>query len=560
MQLTPVLKGAAAAAFALALFACGGGGGSSSGSATGTTAGFGTGTVTGFGSIVVDGIHYDDKSASVSIDTDASAPDASAAGVAVEVKLGQRVEVEFSGDESSSVASHVRISAAVVGSVTAITPDLVVAGQTIKVNTDASAGPVTVFEGVASQAAIQVGDRLEVHGLPAVVSGQVVVQATRIELRPAQEAWVRVAGSVSALAADGGSFTLGGLTVNVAAATRLLPTGATLANGESVVVWSNTAVSGNAMTAALIRVKRHPVTSTQDTRLSGAITGCTAPCAASFKVDGLTIDASTARFDNGSATDLANDKWVDVRGSIDGTTGVVTATRVVFRRAPTDRVAVSLKGAITDYVDATNFKVRGVPVSTDASTVIGSTCPAPLADGTLVSINGSISGASVLAGRIDCFTSPDGITVEAKGVVKDVDTTAKTFTLVKPLWSVTGIAWTDATVFDGGALADLKAGTVVEVKGSVSGGVLTATKIEFEEGLPGTPGGVAVLETSGVASAVVLSGTTVTGFQVNGMTFSVTTDTVIRPDAGALVEGARVKVVFKQVGGSNVALWVRVGH
>lgn len=556
MQLTHVLKGAATAVLALTLFACGGGGGSG-GPAGGSAGGYGAGTVTGFGSIVVDGVHYDDAASTVSLDTEASAPDAPAAGASLEVKLGQHVEFEFSGDESHSVATRLRISAAVIGSVTAIAPQLVVAGQVIQVNTDPAAGPVTVFEGVASQAGIQVGDRLEVHGLPVVVAGQVVVQATRIERRPAREAWLRVAGTVAGLAADGSSFHLGGLKVNVAPTTRLVPAGATLADGTAVVVWSSTGAVNDAVTAALVRVRRHPVTVTQDIRLSGAVSGCTAPCAAGFKVDGLAVDASTATFDHGSAADLADGRWVDVRGTIDATTGLVTATRVAFRRMQDDRVVVRLKGAITDFVDAANFKVRGVPVSTDASTVVGAGCPAPLADGTLVSISGSISGASVLAGRIDCFTSPDGITVELKGVVKDVDPAAKTFTLVHLPWGVQRLSYGDATAFEGGTAADLKAGAVVEVKGSVSGGVLAVTKVEFEDGLPGVPGGVKLLETEGVVSGVVLSGGTVSSFQLNGMSFGVTADTVIRPDAGSLVEGVRAKVVFRQLADANVALWVR---
>ena len=149
---------------AVALSACGGGG--SGAAADATSAGVSTGTVTGFGSIIVDGVHYDDKKVVLGVDSPASAPDAAASGSSVEIKLGHHVELTFTGDESNSSASSVTVSAEVVGKVSAITPDIVVAGQTVKVNTDAATGPLTFFEGISSAADIKVGDRLEVHGAP----------------------------------------------------------------------------------------------------------------------------------------------------------------------------------------------------------------------------------------------------------------------------------------------------------------------------------------------------------------------------------------------------------
>jgi hypothetical protein len=100
----------------------------------------------------------------------------------VELKLGQHVEVQHDGQ---LVATQVRVVAEAEGTVSAVdtgagTPT--VAGQAVTVNTDPTPGPVTVFEGYASLAAVHVSDRVEVHCIIRTdSSGKASLQATRIE-------------------------------------------------------------------------------------------------------------------------------------------------------------------------------------------------------------------------------------------------------------------------------------------------------------------------------------------------------------------------------------------
>ncbi|MFZ2649309.1 MAG: DUF5666 domain-containing protein, partial [Burkholderiaceae bacterium] len=535
----------------------GGGGGGSGGGGSGgggtpiaASTGLGVGTVTGFGSIVVDGIRYDDSKARIELDTEAGAPDASSRSIAL--KLGQRVEIEFSGSETNSSASAVRISAEIVGTVTAIAPDLVVAGQIVKINTNSALGPVTVFEGFASAADILVGDRIEVHAIPLAAG---TVQATRIERKPKTSSWLRITGSVTALAANGSSFLLGGLTVNVAAATRIVPTGATLADGQRVVVWTNSAAVANSVTAATIRIKGVPQAGTSEMRLAGAVTDCTPPCEGNFKVAGIGVDATNAEFKNGTKANLSNGKWVELRGSVNPS-GIYVATRVKFRHDDDDENDASLRGAVTDFVSMTNFKVRGVLVTTNGATQIGASCPSPLADTTLVQVKGSFVGLAVLARSITCFSSADGVTLEAKGTIATIDLAAKTFTLGAELAGIT-LQWTDTTEFPlNRTSADLQAGLRVHVKGNVAGSVLTVTRIRFDDDFVRPPG-VALFETEGVASKVTKLAEVVTGLTVNGLAITVNAQTKIVVQGGLLVDGARVEVVFKKEGGANVALLVR---
>jgi hypothetical protein len=540
----------AAAGTALLVAACGGGGGSSTDDAGAT--GLSVGTVTGFGSIIVDGVRYGDRNVRVSIDTETGAPDD---GARAEVKLGQHVELTFTGSESDSSASTVKVSAEIVGKVSAIAPDLVVAGQTVKVNTDPAAGPVTVFEGYASAADITIGDRVEVHGTP---TGAHTVQATRIERKPSADNWLRVAGNITNLAADGSSFQLGGLTVNVTPSTRIVPARATLAEGLRVVVWSTAASVGNSVTASFIRVKHHQGTPIPDARVAGAITECTPVCDASFKVGGISVNASNASFVNGAKADLANGRWVELRGTLDATTNTLVATRVVFRKIDRPHEEVKLRGAITDFVDMSSFKVRGVPVTTDANTTIGASCPSPLANGTLVAIAGSVSGFKVLAKAIECFVSPDGFIVEGKGKVLTLNREAKTFTLDGALFANLTLAWNDTTRFaDGKTAVDLAVGAELEVNGVVSGSVVTVTRIEFEDEMPNPGPGIAVYQTEGIASNVVRSGSALVSFTVNGLDFSVAGTIIVIQHDGPLVDGVKVKVVFKKTDTGNVALLVR---
>lgn len=538
----------AAALLAAALVgACGGGGTSGNDPPTAVS----VGTVTGFGSLIVDGERYDDRAATRSLDTEPGAPD-DRPGV-VELKLGQRVIVLTRGDDRGAGVVRVSVAAEVVGRVSSTSPDLVVAGQVITVNTDPTAGPLTVFDGFTSAADIAVGDRAEVHGVPRVVSGRLVVQATRIERKPSAEAWVRVAGAVSDLASDGSSFRIGGLTVQVDRSTRVVPRAATLANGQRVVVWSTGAQVGNTIDASFIRIRRGEQQDADEFRLAGPVSDCAPPCAGGFTVGGVAVDASRAQFRNGTAADLANGRWVFIRGSQSADGSAVTATRVILGRTP-GQAEVTLRGAVTDYVDAQNFRVRGVPVATNGSTVFASDCPNPLAEGTLVEVQGRIEGYRVVAGDITCRAASDGTVVQAKGLVTGWNPSAGTFRLPGSLFTGLLLQVGPQTAYEGGSAADLRNGAFVEIDGVVNGTTVDVTRVEFEPLRDRLPAGLVVHETEGIASAIVGPPGAITSVTVNGMAFGVDGLTAFVPGIASVVEGARVKVLFRKDGGTNIAV------
>ena len=135
----PALTVLAVAVSAAVLVACGGGGANPSAPGAGTPVA--QGVVTGFGSVYIDGERYDDSAAETAV------ADADGRRQATLLKLGQRVRALHDGQGK---ASHVVVDAAVTGVVTAVNGaagTLTVAAQTVRVNADAAAGPVTNFGG-----------------------------------------------------------------------------------------------------------------------------------------------------------------------------------------------------------------------------------------------------------------------------------------------------------------------------------------------------------------------------------------------------------------------------
>lgn len=321
---------------ALVLAACGGGGGVGSGGTGDVAGGYGSGTVTGFGSVIVDGLRYDDSQARVEYDTEAGAPDAPGGTLGrSHLAVGQRVELVFDTDGGASRASVFRISPELVGPVTSLAP-LQVAGQAVRVNTDPAHGPVTRFGGsLAALSGLALGDRVEVHGVPVPEGSSVVIQATRLDRLPQIAGpWLRLSGTVSALAADRSSFRLGGLTITVTprkgGGTVITPASAVLAEGQRVQVWTRAAISGGTVAADRVRIVERTLKQEQAVRLSGAVAACPGrPRSAYVCIAATPVALAGARYAGGlDAGSLADGRYVLVDGRFDTVSGAVHAARL----------------------------------------------------------------------------------------------------------------------------------------------------------------------------------------------------------------------------------------
>jgi hypothetical protein len=332
------------------LFGCGGG--ADGGVGTGGTGTYAVGTISGFGSVIVNGVHFDDSSASVLDDDDATRR-------RDELKLGMTVAIDSDAIRSdangrSATASRIRLGSEIVGPVGAVDTvagTLDVLGQTVRI------GPLTVFDDVlaAGLAGIVTGRSIEVYAQYDASSGR--YDATRIDARDAAAPW-RLRGTVAAVDTTLRRLRIGTLIFDYAAASGVP---SRLVVGD--IVWVRVSPAPGPFGGWAITAFGTAVRTPQDrdgAELKGRVSGYVS--ATQFSVDGLRVDASAARFPDGSGG-VQPGARVEVVGALRG--GVLRATQVSVQ-AESEEIArgFELRGAI-EAVDAAarTFTLRGNIIS-----------------------------------------------------------------------------------------------------------------------------------------------------------------------------------------------------
>lgn len=387
---------AAAALLACAaaiLVACGGGGDGAdpSAQATETATSYDSGPISGFGSVIVNGVRYDDSSATVLDDDDGGRTrDA--------LKLGMMVEIDGARMNRAAglgKALRIRFGSEIVGPVDSVdvaAGTLQVMGQPVQ--TTAS----TVFDDrlAGGLAALTAGTVVEVYALFDAASGHYV--ATRIE-DEAGTAFYKLRGVIADLDPVAETFTIGGQVISYAG----LPVAErpnALANGQRVRVrLQTTQVAGQWVAVALRPGLRKP-DDRQDAHLRGTVTAFTTTTA--FEVNGMTVDASGASFPDGIGGVVLGAQ-VEVEGQV--VNGVLVATKVELdAHHAAERHRFELHGAIS-ALDTVNrsFTLRGVRVSYGSGTVFRDGSEAQLADGRRVEVRGTPSAdrTTLLASLVD---------------------------------------------------------------------------------------------------------------------------------------------------------------
>lgn len=470
----PLWKAASAGLLAaLLLQGCGGGSSSASNPTTTSGAQLASGVVTGFGSVFVDGTEIEDANAKVRVEN----ADGSYSNTVLQ--MGQRVRVNHDG---KGTASQVTVDAAVIGNVSTVgTTTLTVAGQNVSINTDAATGPLTVWGGgYSSIADVLANDTVEVHGSPVYdsTSQKYTVTATRVQKITTTTGRMQVAGTISDLDTSAKTFKINGLTVNYSSA-ALRPANASLSNGTVVTAYAPLA-AGNTITASHLKVNR-----LQDSTLALSVAQVGGQVsrynsdAQTFEVQGITVTMTSSTSINPTGKTVKDGAYVNVRGTV-GSDGSFTATNVQVRQQNTasDLATVKLIGVISDFVDASSFVVRGVPV--DASGInVATSCPGvTLGNDVPVQITATQQADTpvVLATKMSC-QNPAGIIIRpVDGTISSVDSTAQTFALTPTGGSATTVHWTDATAFIGVTAATMDT-KQVRVEGYLSGSTLVARMV-----------------------------------------------------------------------------------
>jgi hypothetical protein len=365
------------------LVACGGGGDSTPAGTVGTSAApttYAQGAITGFGSVFVNGVRFDDSSATVSDDDgNGSTRDALKLGMMVQVDAGT-----VDAAASSATAAAIRFGSELLGPVANIDTSastFKVLGQTVLVTTS------TVFDTTLSGglAALTAGAVVEVHGMLDTANARIV--ATRVEPKANATAF-KLRGAIAALDTTAKTFTINGELISYASLPAAsVPTG--LANGQIVKVRVQTTQVNNAWVATALRGGLRLPDANREAEVEGAITVFTS--ATDFEISGLKVNATNATFPQGN-TGVVLGARVEVHGTV--TNGVLVATKVeVEERRPAEQRQLELRGTMSNLntTDKT-FALRGVTVWYGGSSVsyINGT-EATLANDKSVEIKGTLS-------------------------------------------------------------------------------------------------------------------------------------------------------------------------
>jgi hypothetical protein len=282
----------------------------------GTGASLSYGPIDGLGSIIVNGVRFDDSAAAIS-DEDGAALGRD------RLQLGVTTSVEASAivgppGAQRATAYRVRVFSELVGPVDAIdvpAQTIVVLGQTVRIT------PATVFEAglPAGLASLQAGAVVEVFAQFDLATNRYA--ATRIELRPDAVSY-RVRGTIAQVNAAARTFTMGALVVDFS---QLSAADAVqVVAGKSVRVrLQTTPPAAGIWRATALSSGQRSIPDAEEARIEGRISAFES--AQRFSIDGVSIDATTARFPDGTAA-IGLGARVSVEGSARG--GVILAKEV----------------------------------------------------------------------------------------------------------------------------------------------------------------------------------------------------------------------------------------
>lgn len=258
------------------------------------------------------------------------------------------------------------------------------------------------------------------------------------------------------------------------------------------------------------------------------------------------IVTADTEIENATLGTLAVNNLVEVSGLV-RSDGAIQATFIEKKSDSfNDGDSVEVKGVIANLdTVARTFAIAAVTVSYAGADL--SELDAPLADGGTVEVKGIYSGGVLLASRVE---SEDDLNItsttawlEIEGYISSVVTSAEF------IINSQRVLTTPATRFDGGTAADLIAGARVEVEGSYSGGILTATEVRFLDDV----------SLQAKVDSVAADSLTLTG--ISGLTVSANALTDVDGAVNsfaAITSGRFVKVIGSWSSGTNSVIATKI--
>jgi len=315
------------------------------------------------------------------------------------------------------------------------------------------------------------GAKVEVEGQ--LTQGVVVASKLQIE----QEAEITLDAKVEVVDASG--LVLGGQRFTVTSTTQYEDRSvvavrdfslAAIHVGDRLSVRATRGGAGLVATRIVRLDASVPPDSDPAAKVEGAITDFVS--VANFRVAGRKVNASSAKFEGGIANDLRDGRRVQVAGVLSG--DILMATAVAFMADDAAPPASgSVEGTITDFVSQARFKVDGQLVDAMRAQFSNGGA-ADLANGRRVGVVGTMTGGVLVATKVEFKSAPPATNLEVEGAITDFVSVASFKVAGQPVDAST------ATITSGTA-ADLVNGRKIGAVGTLSGGVLRATKVEIKD-------------------------------------------------------------------------------
>jgi hypothetical protein len=350
------------------------------------------GPVNGLGSIIVDGVRFDERTASIT-DEDGQpvARDRLQLGVMTTVEGSATVST---ATERLATAYKVRISSELVGPVDAINTSaqtIEVLRQTVRIT------PATVFEDglQAGLADLQTGMVVEVFARLDSVTG--TYAATRIEQRPGVASYM-LRGKIDRVDAMALRFRVGQLDMDFSSVPPA--DAANVVAGSTVRVRLQTTPSGSAWRAISVSTGQRSLADGDEAIVEGRISAYES--AQHFSVDGVRVDATMAAFPDGELAIV-----LGARVSVEGSTrqGVLSASVVRFEG---DEDASNSQFEVHGTIDTLDtvrrtLVVHGVAVDYSGNVEFVAGTIADMAVGKAIEVKGGLQpdGVGLVAQRIE---------------------------------------------------------------------------------------------------------------------------------------------------------------
>ncbi len=463
----------------LVLTSCGGGGSENGG--MGGTGIVSTGVMTK-GSVIVNGIHFEDNSATIVSDDVSVGTGALQSGMVVKVK-GRR-----NNDGLNGIADRVESENEVRGivqthSTTATPKTFTVINQNVFVDYLTTFANFSTLDPIGEL--VDGVSAVEVHGIRDSAGN---IRATRVELFGQRSPVVDELRGVVSNRLDTSFILQGTPDVMVTySANMVVPAGQQLSNGMLVEVHGN--FDGGIDTFAATKVDIENLEDDafdpaegQEVEVEGFVTGCGNPCS-SFKVNGQNVQTNNAtQYVNGTINDLLDDVKVEAEGHF--VNGVLLADKIKFKR-----VQVILTGdasGITGSIPGVGtVQIMNNTIYIDSLTKVstGDTITAePLEVRGFLDSNGKIvaeevkdnpggGGIEVIQARV---TALNGDSLTMLGI--RVDTTS-----ALQISDVNDFPISLASFLAAISPAPAPGGTLVKAKGNFNAGILTAEEVELED-------------------------------------------------------------------------------